>query len=171
LDLDEGTSGLDLFTHEIAHAFIGGQIVIITAIGGIADTELFRAATPMQDIVPRAQRGETTDVVHVDFARVPGHRFGETKNIGASGAKKIEPQPEIGGELGVVPRKSAHIVTPLVSVGVVRVHDVAVVPIPVPAALTLLALVIFEKPIEFVLEFASRRGRAILGGPQPTEDS
>ena len=45
------------------------------------------------------------------------------------------PQPDVGGQFRVVPREAAHVVAPLVAVAVVGVHDVAVVPEPVPPAL------------------------------------
>ena len=106
----------------------------------------------MHDVVARAERREFPEVMHVDFAGVAGHGFGEPECIGAAGAQEIEPQPQVGGELGVVPGEAADVVAPLVAVEVIGVHDVAVVPESVPAALILLAAVEIEHPVEALFE-------------------
>ena len=52
LDVNQGARGFDLLVHEVADAFVCGEIVEIPAVGGVADAQLFRAATPVQDVVP-----------------------------------------------------------------------------------------------------------------------
>ena len=143
---------LDLLAHEIADAFVGGQVVVEAAVQRGADAQLFGRAAPVLHVVARAQRREAPEVMHVDFARVPRHRLGETERVGAARAQEVHPQPHVGGELGVVPGVAADVVAPLVAIEIVRVHDVAVVPEPVPAALVLLAAVEIEHPVELLLE-------------------
>ena len=70
---------LDLLAHEIADAFVAGQVVVVAAIQRRADAQLFGRAAPVHDVVARAQRREASEMMHVDFAGVPRHGFGEAE--------------------------------------------------------------------------------------------
>jgi len=60
----------------------------------------------------------------------PGH----AENVRATRAQKRIPEPEVGRELGIVPRVTAHVVSPNVPGGIVGVHHVPVIPEAVPSA-------------------------------------
>src|SRR5205823_4136984 len=93
-----------------------------------ADAQLLRAVAPMLHAMPRAKPGETPRVIHIDLAGMPRHRLSHAKNIRAAAAQKCEPEPKVGGEFGVVPRKAADVVTPDMPRRIVGVHHVAVIP-------------------------------------------
>ena len=86
----------DLLAHEIADALVGGQVIVVATIQCRADAQLLGPATPMHDVVARAERRESSEVMHVDFAGVARHRLGETEHIGAAGAQEVQPQPDVG---------------------------------------------------------------------------
>ena len=162
---------LDLLAHEIADPLVTGEIVIVAPVGGRADAELFRAAAPVLDVVPRTERREPPDMVHIDFARVPRHRLGKAENIRPAAAEKIKPQPEIGRQLGVVPRVAADVVAPLAAVGVVGVHDIAVVPKTKPPALLLLPAIEIEIRGQLILDRRLGRRRAVHRIPELSKDA
>lgn len=110
-------------------------------------------------------------MVDVHLAGVPGHGLGEAEDVGAAGAQVGVPEPEVRGELGVVPGIAADVVPPGVPGGVVGVHDVAVVPEAVPAALLHLVLVVGEEEVEVVLDLRLGGGGAVgLGVEARAED-
>ncbi|KAF1073003.1 MAG: hypothetical protein GAK45_00038 [Pseudomonas citronellolis] len=109
------------------------------------------AVAPVLHVVPRTQRRETADMVHVDLAGVPGHRLGHTEHVGTPAAQEVVPEPQVGAQLGVVPGVAADVVAPGVPPLVVGVHDIAEVPETVPAAL--FDLVAVEVEIEVQLFF------------------
>src|SRR5204862_6789412 len=91
----------------------------------VADARLLRAVAPVIDIVPRAERREWPDMMHVNFAGVARHGLGHAEKIGATGAEKGIPQQHVWHELGVDPGPAADVVAPLVATDVVVVHDSA----------------------------------------------
>ncbi len=118
-----------------------------------------------------AEAGPVAEVVDVDLAGVAGHGLCEAEDVGASGAQVGVPEPEVGRELGVVPGVAADVVAPLVPGGVVRVHDVAVVPEAVPAAHLDLVLVVREQEVQVVLDLRPGRGGAVDRGEEAAEDA
>ncbi len=149
---EERLVGVDVGVHEVADAFVRGEEVVVAAVGGVGDALLLGAVGVVLDAVTGAEARPLAEVVDVDLAGVPGHGLGEAEDVGAAGAHVREPEPQVGRELGVVPGVAADVVAPLVAGGVVGVHDVAVVPEAVPAALLHLVLVVGEEEVEVVLD-------------------
>ena len=89
----------------------------------------------MAHVVPRTQSGIRAEVVHVAFRRMAAHRHGHPPDVGPPGAQEAVPEPHVAGQFRVVPGIPAHVVPPRVPHGIVRVHEVAVVPEPVPPVL------------------------------------
>ena len=104
-------------------------------------------------------------VVDVHLAGVPGHGLGEPEDVGPAGAQVGVPEPQVGGEFGVVPGIAADVVPPHMPVEIVGVHHVAVVPEAVPAALLHLAGVEVEEEVQPVLQLGPRRGAAVHRSP------
>ncbi|MCY1232727.1 hypothetical protein D9M72_452360 [compost metagenome] len=119
----------------------------------------------MLDVVPGSQPAPLAQVVDVHFAGVAGHGLGETEHVRPPGPQVQVPEPQVGGELRVVPGVPAHVVAPDVPVGVVGMHHVAVVPEPVPAALLHLAGVEVEQEVQLVLQSGPLRRAAVHGRP------
>ena len=157
-------SRLDLLAHQVADSLVGGQVVVVAPIQRSADAQLLGAASPVLHVVPRAQGREAAEVVHVDLAGVARHRLGEAEHVGAAGAQEVEPQPDVGRQLRVVPGVAADVVAPHVPVGVVGVHHVAVVPEAVPAVLLPLSMIEIEQPVESLFDAAATRSLVRSGG-------
>ena len=155
------------FAHEITHAFIRRQVIIKTPVRRLADPRFFRAATPVTNIVARAESGETSEVVAIHFARMPRHGLGESKNIGTPRAQKRIPQPHIRPQFGVVPSHPAQVVTPHMTIRIITVHEIAEIPEAIPTMLFHGLLIKSQRLIEAVFDGLLKRSRTIRQTPQP----
>jgi len=83
-------------------------------------------------IVPGTEALEFSYVVAVHLSGVAGHGLSQLEGCWVARAQEGVPQPVVWGQLGVVPGVSANIVLPAVAGYVLGVHEVAVVPEPIP---------------------------------------
>jgi hypothetical protein len=161
LDIPQRLLGRGEIAHQIADAFVGGEVIIDAAIGGVADARLLRAVAPMLDAVARAQADKAAEMVDVDFAGMPRHRLGEPPALRIARAERGVPQPQIGREFAVRPGEAANVVFPLVPVAVVAVHHIAMIPESVPAAPIDFAVVEIDEIGELVLDQRALGSRTI----------
>src|SRR5699024_1090429 len=132
----------DQVTQQVPDPLVGGEEVVHPPVVGVRDAYLLGAVRPVQQPVPGAQALEVAQVVGVHLPGAPGHRLREPERVGGAGAQVVVPEPQVGGQLRVVPRVPAHVVAPHVPVAVVGVHHVAVVPESVPGPLVHLVQVV-----------------------------
>src|SRR6185312_6419624 len=118
--------------HQVASAFVGGQVIVEAAIWRLADTRLLGAAPPVPHVVTRTQALEPAQMVAVHFAGVARHGLSHAENLRPPRAQKTVPEPHVGPKLGVIPSEAADVVAPHMSRPIMLVHHIAVVPEAVP---------------------------------------
>ncbi|KAI6765644.1 hypothetical protein HG530_006714 [Fusarium avenaceum] len=90
-----------------------------------------------------------TKMVNINLTSVPGESFGET----------------IGGELGVIPGVTTDVVSPLVTIRVVGMHEVAEVEEAVPSTVFNFVLVELGKEVDIILKLLRSSSGTISGSP------
>ncbi len=156
---------MDQVAHQVAGAFIGGQVIVETLEGGVRYARLLRGIAPVLDAVTRAEALELPQVQDIDLAGVARHRLGHAEHIGASGAQIAVPEEHIRLQFRIVPGETADIVTPDMPVGVIGMHDVAIVPEPVPLPRVYLVEIIVELVGQAVFDQGARWRRGIRQAP------
>ena len=80
-----------------------------------------------------------------------GHCSGHTPDVVSTCAQEVVPQPHWRGQLGVIPGKTAYIVTPFLALIIVGVHDIAVVPESIPFVALNVSLISLDVTLESLL--------------------
>ena len=119
----------------------------------------------MAYVMATAQSGIRTDVVNVDFTRMPGHGFSHTPNIKTPGTQEIIPQPHIRSQFRIVPGKSSDIITPGMTNGVISMHHITVIPETVPFVLFDCFLIEVNVSIQAVFYTSTEWSAAVRKAP------
>ena len=143
--------GIPLLTHQVTGALVGCEVVEETVEGGLTDAGFLGATPPVGDIMTAAQRCPGTDMVGVHLTAMACHGCCHAEDITAAGAQEVIPQPHGGGKLGIVPGKAAHVVAPIPTLIIIRVHQVSVVPEAIPLISFDILLVIGDQQGEALL--------------------
>ncbi|KAI9155495.1 hypothetical protein HJFPF1_08079 [Paramyrothecium foliicola] len=141
------------------------DVVEVLAVLGLGDTSLLGTVRKVQNTVAGSQTLPVANVVDVDLTSVAGQSLGEAVDVRATGTKEVLPDKQIRRELRVVPSIASNIVTPLMPVDVVGVHEVTVVQEAVPASLLNLVLVVLDHEVEVLLDGGLLRARCIRETP------
>ncbi|PAV70190.1 hypothetical protein WR25_07701 [Diploscapter pachys] len=171
-DVDGGEHpvAVDQRVHQVAAAFVGGEVIEDPAIGGVGNTRLLRTVAPMLHAVTRAEALEAAGVIDVDLTRMARHRLCHAEHVGAAGAQIGVPEPQVARQLAIVPGETADVVAPDVPVIVIAVHDVAIIPEAVPATLLDLADVEIQFARRARFDAAAHAGARRRGRPPDAED-
>ena len=86
----------------------------------------------MANVVARAKTSHRAYVIGVDFAIVACHSLSHAPNIAIASTQERIPEPIRSGKLGIVPSKSANIISPLFALSIVGMHHIAIVPKAIP---------------------------------------
>ena len=128
-------------------------------------SRLFTSVAPMYNVMTAAKTLVFAHVVSVNIRAVAAHCLGKREYVLPAGSYKRVPQPQCRNKLGALPCVAAEIVTPAVTLCVIGVHNVAVIPQAVPAALLNFIFVEVERLIHFVLKPLFKRRRAVWQAP------
>ena len=81
-------------------------------------------------------------MIGVHLTAMTGHGLGHSPDIAAPRPEEVIPEPHRRGQFRIIPRKTAHIITPRLPFVVVGMHDVAIVPEAIPLVILDIALIV-----------------------------
>ena len=140
--------GIFHFTHEVATAFVSGEIIVEAIPCRLTDACFLCSAPPMRNIVAGTEHAVWSHVIDIHFARVTSHRLCHAPHSSIARAEKIVPEEHVACQFGVVPGITSHVVAPLTSGCIELMHHVAIVPEAVPSIALYCILVIVGNVLE-----------------------
>ena len=149
---------------------VTGKIIQIPMVPCHGNACLLAGASPVPYIVSGAKALIFSHMVHIYLRCMPGQLFRHAVHVLPARAHEIQPEPEGGHQLRIIPGISSDIVFPLMAQRIIGMHDITVVEHAVPAALLDLPLVKVENLLHLTLQPPLRLRSALPGGQRPVAE-